>query len=87
MRLSSYVPKVEDKELQMTDKAFRSTAWERMAHASGPVSLSKGREGAGPMGEWLSSSAPLQQPRVLNPGRGHGTIPQAMLRRHPTCHN
>uniref|UniRef100_A0A8C4KXK0 protein-serine/threonine phosphatase n=1 Tax=Equus asinus asinus TaxID=83772 RepID=A0A8C4KXK0_EQUAS len=24
---------------------------------------------------------------IQGPGRGHGTAHQAMLRRHPTCHN
>ena len=46
--------------------------------------------GTGPVAERLSSHAPLQAAQgftSLNPGRGHGTAHQAMLRRHPTCHN
>ena len=46
--------------------------------------------GTGPLAEWLSSRAPLQAAQCflgLNPGRGHGTAHQTMLRRHPTCHN
>ena len=46
--------------------------------------------GAGPVAEWLSSRAPLQAAQCFvgsNPGRGHGTAHQTMLRQHPTCHN
>ena len=45
---------------------------------------------AGPMAEWLSSRAPLQAAQCFvgsNPGRGHGTAHQTMLRQRPTCHN
>ena len=41
--------------------------------------------GAGPMAEWLSSAA--QGFTSSDPGCGHGTTHQAMLRWHPTCHN
>ncbi len=46
--------------------------------------------GAGPVAEWLSSRAPLQAAQCFvgsNPGHGHGTARQAILRRRPTCHN
>ena len=44
---------------------------------------------AGPVAEWLSSRTLLRRPRVsgLNPGRGHGTAHQAMLRQRLTCRN
>ena len=48
------------------------------------------KQGAGPVAEWLSLRAPLQATQCFvgsNPGCGHGTVHQAMLRRHPTCHN
>ena len=48
------------------------------------------QRGAGPVAEWLSSSAPLQAAHCFvgsNPGRGHGTAHQATLRQCPTCHN
>ena len=48
------------------------------------------KKGAGPIAEWLGSCAPLQVTQCFvgsNPGRGHGTAHQAMLRRRPTCHN
>ena len=50
----------------------------------------KAQRGAGPVAEWLSSHAPLQAAQCFigsNPGRGHGTTHQTMLRQHPTCHN
>ena len=40
--------------------------------------------GAGPVAEWLSWRAPLQAAQCFvgsNPGRGHGTARQTMLRR------
>ena len=43
--------------------------------------------GAGPVAEWLSSCAPLQAAQCFvgsNPGRGHGTAHQTMLRQRPT---
>ena len=46
--------------------------------------------GAGPVVEVLSSRAPLQAAQCFvgsNPGRGHGTAHQAMLRQRPTRHN
>ena len=46
--------------------------------------------GVGPVAEWLSSRAPLQAAQgftASDPGRGHGAAHQAMLRRHPACHN
>ena len=46
--------------------------------------------GAGPVAEWLSSRAPLQAAQCFvgsNPGRGHGTAHQTVLRQRPTCHN
>ena len=46
--------------------------------------------GAGPVAEWLSSCASLQAAQCFvgsNPGRGHGTARQTMLRQWPTCHN
>ena len=46
--------------------------------------------GAGPVAEWLSSHAPLQAAQCFvgsNPGRGHGTAHQTMLRRRPTYHD
>ena len=46
--------------------------------------------GAVLVAEWLSSHAPLQAAQGfvgLNPGRGHGTAHQTMLRQRPTCHN
>ena len=46
--------------------------------------------GAGPVAEWLSSRALLPAAQCFvgsNPGRGHGTAHQTMLRRRPTCHN
>ena len=46
----------------------------------------KGAKGP-PVAECLSSHALLRRPRVSwgsDPGRGHGTTPQATLRRHPT---
>ena len=46
--------------------------------------------GAGPVAEWLSSRAPLQAAQCFvgsNPGRGHGTARQTMLRQRPACHN
>ena len=46
--------------------------------------------GAGPVAEWLSSHAALQAAQCFvgsNPGRGHGTAHQIMLRQRPTCHN
>ena len=46
--------------------------------------------GAGPVAEWLSSRAPLQAAQCFvgsDPGRGHGTAHQAMLRQRPTYHN
>ena len=46
--------------------------------------------GAGPVAEWLSWQAPLQEAQGfhgLNPGRGHDTAHRATLRRCPTCHN
>ena len=41
---------------------------------------------------FLSSKMETQRPAPggfagLDPGRGHGTTPQATLRWHPTCHN
>ena len=50
----------------------------------------EGRTGAGPVAKWLSSHAPLQAAQCFvgsNPGRGHDTAHQTMLRRRPTCHN
>ena len=52
--------------------------------------LRKGSPGAGPVAEWLSSRAPLQAAQRFvgsNPGRGHGTAHQAMLRQRPTYHS
>ena len=49
-----------------------------------------GKDGAGPMAEWLSSRALLQAAQCFvgsNPGRGHGTAQQTMLRQRPTCHS
>ena len=46
--------------------------------------------GAGPVAEWLSSRAPLHTAQCFigsNPGHGHGTAHQTMLRQRPTCHN
>ena len=46
--------------------------------------------GAGPVAEWLSLHTPLQVAQCfvgLDPGHGHGTAHQAMLRQRPTCHN
>ena len=46
--------------------------------------------GAGTVAEWLSSRAPLQAAQCFvgsNPGHGHGTAHQTMLRQCPTCHN
>ena len=46
--------------------------------------------GAGPVAKGLSSCAPLQAAQCfvgLNPGRGHGTAHQTMLRQRLTCHN
>ena len=42
--------------------------------------------GADPVGERLGLHTPLPAPGFasLDPGRGHGTVHQAMLRRHPT---
>ena len=45
---------------------------------------------ASPVAEWLSLRAPLQAAQGFvgsNPGRGHGTAHQTMLRQHPTYHN
>ena len=42
------------------------------------------------MAKWLSSCAPLQVAQCFvgsNPGCGHGTAHQTLLRQHPTCHN
>ena len=42
------------------------------------------------MAEWLSAHTPLQRPQgfaSLDPGHGPSTAHQAVLRRHPTCHN
>ncbi len=50
----------------------------------------KSVSGTGPVAKWLSSRAPLQAAQCFvgtNPGRGHGTAHQAMLRQRPTCHN
>ena len=50
----------------------------------------KDDSGASPMAEWLSSHTLIGRTRgfaVLDPGCGHGTAHQAMLRRRPTCHN
>ena len=47
-------------------------------------------QGAGPVVRWLSLCAPLQAAQCFigsNPGLGHGTAHQTMLRQHPTCHN
>ena len=47
-------------------------------------------EGAGPVAEWLSSRTLLRAAQCFvgsNPGRGHGTAHQTMLRQRPTCHN
>ena len=44
-------------------------------------------QGAGPVAEWLSLRTLLQAAQCFvgsNPGRGHGTAHQAMLRQHPT---
>ena len=46
--------------------------------------------GAGPVAECLSSRALLQAARCFvgsDPGRGHGTAHQTMLRQRPTGHN
>ena len=46
--------------------------------------------GPSPMAKWFSSHALLQRPRVFDcsdPGRGHGSAHQAMLRGCPTWHN
>ena len=40
-----------------------------------------------PMAERLSSHAPLLGAEGLDPGCGHGTAHQAMLRQRPMCHN
>ena len=48
------------------------------------------KDGGHPVAEWLSSRAPLQAAQCFvgsNPGRGHSTAHQTMLRQHPTCHN
>ena len=47
------------------------------------------KAGAGPVAEWLSSRSTLvaQGFASLDPGRGHGTAPQAELRQRPTYHN
>ena len=45
--------------------------------------------GAGLVAEWLSLRTPLQAAQCFvgsNPGRGHGTAHQTMLRQCPTCH-
>ena len=52
--------------------------------------MKKEAAGAGPVAEWLSSRAPLQEAQCfvgLNPGRGRGTARQTTLRQRPTCHN
>ena len=54
------------------------------------LSIDKNKIGAGPMDQWLSSHAPLQAAQCFigsNPGWGHDSAHQAMLRKHPTCHN
>ena len=46
--------------------------------------------GAGPVAEWLSLHAALQAAQCFigsNPGPGHGTAHQALLRWRPICHN
>ena len=46
--------------------------------------------GAGPVAEWLSSRAPLQEAQCFvgsNPGRRRGTGHQTTLRQRPTYHN
>ena len=48
------------------------------------------QEGVGPVAEWLSSRAPLQLAQCFvgsNPGCGHSTAHQTMLRQRPTCHS
>ena len=44
--------------------------------------------GTGPMMEWLGlhSASAAQGFASSDPGLGHGTAHQAMLRQHPTCH-
>ena len=52
--------------------------------------LKRRGRGAGPVAEWLGLCTPLQAAQCFvgsNPGRGHGTDHQAMLKQHPTCHN
>ena len=47
-------------------------------------------KGASPVAEWLSSHAPLQAAQCFvgsNPGHGHGSAHQALLRQRPTCPN
>ena len=54
------------------------------------TALKRNRLAAGPVAKWLGSRAPLQAAQCFvgsNPGRGHGTAHQSMLRQRPTCHN
>ena len=39
------------------------------------------------MVKFAFSASAVQGFAGLDPGHGHGTTHQAMLRRHPTCHN
>ena len=52
------------------------------------VSIKKIKDlGAGPVAKFARSASAAQGFAGSDPGRGHGTAPQAMLGWYPTCHN
>ena len=48
--------------------------------------ISRGRP-RGQVVKFMRSASAAQGFAGLDPGRGHGTAHQAMLRHHPTCHS
>ena len=70
--------------MRETDEQFTITILHGKNHKKGE------ERGAVPVAEWLGLRALLQAAQCFvgsNPGRGHGTASQTMLRQRPTCHN
>ena len=64
----------------ISDTKFPNVLWYRLRQIIGG-------QPCGWVVKFTRSTSAAQGLAGLNPGRGHGTAHQAMLRWHPTCHN
>ena len=78
---------LEDKIEEITQYLEKRTDTENMKEAQHSyIKSSRGRP-HGRVVKFVRSASAAQGFTGSNPGHGHGTACQAMLRRHPTCHN